>query len=382
MTELTSRQRLLRAIRHEETDRVPISPRYFDYLLGVKGCCCVHHCLWLATQYDHDLMPTYHTVQNNYLLNYFGPYNDLPGVRVNLEIADGGDGVTVRRRFDTPAGALTDQRVASRPEDASGYDLVGEPLVKGRADLERVSFLLPQPRHAYIGEIPLLREAIGEKGLLLVKAGQGVDQSLMDAVGVQGAMVMYYDDRELLQGLLRVFQDHHRDILRRVLEQGTEVIFEPWYSSSMSQGWSPEQFRELFLPLIKENIELVHSYDAYVDYYDDGKMDAVLEDLADAGADIVETLAPPPLGDVDLSSAKRRIGGRACLKGHVDQVNSVCFGTPEQIREAVRQAIEGAARGSGFILGTVDSIRPETPRENIKAYFDAAHEFARLDRSS
>jgi hypothetical protein len=50
-------------------------------------------------------------------------------------------------------------------------------------------------------------------------------------------------------------------------------------------------------------------------------------------------------------------------------------GTPETIAEAVRQAIEIAAPGGGFILGTSDSIRDGTPDENVRAYFAAAHKY-------
>ncbi|MBI3990879.1 MAG: hypothetical protein HY350_01900, partial [Candidatus Omnitrophica bacterium] len=104
MEKLTSKERLLRAIRHQEVDRVPISPRYFDYLYGVKGCECIHHCLWMQERFSHDLMPIYEPSQNNYLLHHLGPYNDLPGVTVNIEVENNGDAVKVRRRFDTPAG--------------------------------------------------------------------------------------------------------------------------------------------------------------------------------------------------------------------------------------------------------------------------------------
>jgi uroporphyrinogen decarboxylase len=106
-------------------------------------------------------------------------------------------------------------------------------------------------------------------------------------------------------------------------------------------------------------------------------MDAVLEDLAEAGVDIAETLGARPLGDVDLASAKQRIGDRVCLKGHLDQVNVICFEKPGQVRQTVRRVLE-AGKGkdrTGFILGTSDSIRPESPPENIKAYFQAALEF-------
>jgi len=375
MERLTSRERLLRAIRHEDVDRVPVSPRYYDYLLGTKGCHCVLHHLWMAEQYPHDPMPVYLPPQNNYLLRAVGPYNDLDNVRVDVHVEPEGRQVRIRRVFTTPAGVLTDTRAVTRPGDASGFDHVIEPLVKGAADLERVRFLLPPPRDVYIGEIPLLQQVLGERGLLTVRATQGVDQFLMDALGMENALMLYYDDRNLLVRLLRLFQDYHRAVLTRILGQGVDVIFEPWYNCSLSVGWSPAHIRELFLPLIEENVTLVHSHGVLLDYYDDGKMDAMLEDLARIGVDIVETLSPPPLGDVDLASAKRRIGDRVCLKGHIDQVNLVCFGTPAQIREAVRRAMETAAPGSGFILGTADSIRPQSPPGNVRAYFDAAVEF-------
>lgn len=372
---MTSQDRLLRSIRHEEVDRVPISPRYFDFLIGVKGCCCVHHCIWMADHYEHDLMPVYKPLQSNYFLHHTGKYNDLPDVQVDMEIENAGDTITVKRTFKTPAGNLTDRRTATRPGSPVLFDHITEPLIKNRSDAEKVRFLLPAPDEAYIGEIPLLQQAVGDRGILLVRATQGVDQFVMDALGVENAMLMYYDDRMLLQQLLDLFQQYHRAVLRRVLEQGAQIIFEPWYNCSMSVGWSPRQFEELFLPFIRDNFDLIHSYGAYVDYYDDGKMDATLEFLADAGADIVETLGPQPLGDVDLAAVKKRIGERVCLKGHIDQVNLICQGTVDQIRSAVRTAIDIAAPGGGFILGTADSIRPESPEENIRAYFEAAHEF-------
>jgi len=374
---LTSRERLLRTLRREQVDRVPISPRYFDYLDGVYGCYCVDHCIWWRdNHFDHDLMPPHQPAQNNYLLHHHGSYNDLPGVSVEITVRDSGDEIVeVHRRFKTPAGVLTDRRSVVRPGSMIDFDHIIEAPVKDRRDLEKIRFLLPSPDQAYIGDIPLLQQAVGDKGILMVRATQGVDQLLMDALGVENALMMYYDDRELLVQLVRMFNDYHRAILKRILEQGVEIVFEPWYNCSMSVGWSPDHFRELFLPLIKENVELIHSYGAYVDYYDDGKMSAVLEDLVDAGVDIAETLSPPPLGDVDLADAKRRVGDRMCLKGHIDQVNLICYGEPEQIRQAVREAMDNAKHGGGFIMGTSDSIRPESPIENIQAYFDAAHEF-------
>ena len=49
----------------------------------------------------------------------------------------------------------------------------------------------------------------------------------------------------------------------------------------------------------------------------------------------------------------------------------------DTVERMVREAMEIAAPGSGFIFGTSDSIRENTPRENIRVYFDAARRYGR-----
>ena len=105
-------------------------------------------------------------------------------MRVTVEVNPAPDGTAiVRRRFQTPAGDLTDVRTVARPGNASGFASVSEAPVKSRADFEKVRFLLAPPGDAYIGEVPLLREAMQDKGLLVVRATQGTDQFLMDVSG-------------------------------------------------------------------------------------------------------------------------------------------------------------------------------------------------------
>ena len=129
------------------------------------------------------------------------------------------------------------------------------------------------------------------------------------------------------------------------------------------------------MPLIRQHADLVHRYDGIYHVYDDGKMMRTLGDYVDAGADVVETLTPPPVGDVDLAEAKRRYGDRTCLKGYVDLLYVLKMGTPALVERTVREAIEVAAPGGGFILGTSDSIREGTPMANLNAYFEAARTY-------
>lgn len=122
---------------------------------------------------------------------------------------------------------------------------------------------------------------------------------------------------------------------------------------------------------------MTHSYGAYYDYYDDGKLAQTMEWIAAAGVDVLETCTPPPMGDFDLAHAKRRIGQITTLKGYVDLLHVIKEGSPQLVEQTVREAMETAKAGGGFIIGSSDSIRDGTPIANIRAYFKACKEHGR-----
>jgi uroporphyrinogen decarboxylase len=100
-----------------------------------------------------------------------------------------------------------------------------------------------------------------------------------------------------------------------------------------------------------------------------------LELLEETGTDGIDTLDPPPLGDVDLGEAKRRVGGRLFLKGNVDPVGTVLLGTPAAVRRDAAGRIAVGGRGGGYVLSTACSVPPGAPPGNVsqlRAAADAA----------
>ena len=79
----------------------------------------------------------------------------------------------------------------------------------------------------------------------------------------------------------------------------------------------------------------------------------------------IDTLDPPPLGTVDLADAVRQINGRMFIKGNLDPVNTLLFGTPDAVRAAARERLRIAAPGGGYILSTACSVSPAAPPANI-----------------
>ena len=374
---MTSRERLLAAIRHEEPDRVPIAPRIWAFLTEYYGGGSWEFELRAAEEFGYDLyLPIWGVLPS--FVRPATSYELPPGVAVQQEIVEEGGAVTFRRRFCTPAGPLTDEVFippAGREYGISPTPVWREHMIKERADLQKLHYLLPElprPKLALYREVERI---VGERGIVELSFAPPLDHFLGDLRGLHQLMMDYYLERDFFDEMLAFFQDYSLRLLKAALEEGVRFVFGSWYYASLSAGWSPAMFAELFTPLIREHAAVVHEYGGIYHIYDDGKMMRTLPEYVAAGADVVETLTPPPMGDVDLAQAKRLYGDKTCLKGYVDLLYVIKLGTEETIRQAVREAIAVAAPGGGFILGTSDSIRDGTPLANVRAYFEAAHEY-------
>ncbi|MHB0874437.1 MAG: uroporphyrinogen decarboxylase family protein [Anaerolineae bacterium] len=375
---MTSKQRLLTAVAHKEPDRVPVAPRIGAFLQDYYGHAGWEYHLRAAEEFDFDPIIGASSPYANNVSNLRGNYEDLDaGISVETRIERQTDHTVIHRRIETPAGALTD--AVRQYKGGVGYGGSPNPhweerLVKDENDLEKVAFLLPQPTVAAFEPVAEFAKVIGERGLVHLTIESAIDHRAGWAREVVDLMVDAYERPEFVRRLLRLFQDYSLAETRCACEAGVEVIFTPWYFASLSAGWSPRLFHDLFVPLIKEGVDLVHSYGRLYHFYDDGKCTTILPWLKECGIDVISTLAPPPVGDTDLRQAKALIGDTVCLNGNVDLIYVIKMGTPEQIRDAVRQAILDAAPGGGFWLGTSDSIRDTVP-ENVRAYFQAARDF-------
>ena len=377
--QMTSCERLLAAIHHEEPDRVPVSPRIGAYLTVTYGSSSWMHHLKAAREFGFDLMLPVASPVPAFIHAPQLTYRWLPSeVRVRQEIEEQDGGVTVRRTFDTPAGPLSDETFLAPP--GREYGVSPSPvkrahLVKERDDLDRLRYLLPDPTQPELAEYHEIARLVGDAGIVEMTFNPPLDHFLGDVRGLPQLMMDYHLDRPLFDALFATFQRYSLALLEAVLEGGVRYIFGTWYYASLSAGWSPAIFRTCFAPLIRQQADLVHRYGGIYHAYDDGKMMRTLGDYVDAGADVIETLTPPPVGDVDLAEAKRLYGDRTCLKGYVDLLYVLKMGTPELVERTVREAIEVAAPGGGFILGTSDSIREGTPTANICAYFETARTY-------
>jgi uroporphyrinogen decarboxylase len=102
----------------------------------------------------------------------------------------------------------------------------------------------------------------------------------------------------------------------------------------------------------------------------------VIDDIKTINMDVLSTLCPPPMGDVEPEIVKKELGSHTVLNGHVDLL-TVKMGTPREVEEEVKQAVRILGRDGGFILGTSDSIRDGSSYENVEAFFKAGRKYGK-----
>ncbi|MCS6949702.1 MAG: uroporphyrinogen decarboxylase family protein [Armatimonadota bacterium] len=139
--------------------------------------------------------------------------------------------------------------------------------------------------------------------------------------------------------------------------------------------FSPAFLRRTFLPMLKRCIEPLHQAGIKVIFHSDGNLWQILDDLLEAGIDGLNPLEP--IAGMELEPLKRRYGRRLILVGGIDCSQLLPLGTLEEIRRAVRHAMQVAAPGGGFFIGSSSEVNPATPLENVLAFYEACREYGK-----
>ena len=126
-----------------------------------------------------------------------------------------------------------------------------EYLVKTRADLPRLAYLVRALTPADFAGYFETERAVGADGLVLFQVMSALCHRAGDACGVENLMVLYYDDRPCFDAVLELFRREMMADVVAALDAGVRHFFANWYYNSLSTGWSPALWREVFAPELR-----------------------------------------------------------------------------------------------------------------------------------
>jgi len=244
--------------------------------------------------------------------------------------------------------------------------------VRGPGDLE--GFRAPDPRQDPVLEC--VREAAarykGKRAIIMM--ARAVFVSSWNLVGMENLLVAYHTDPAFVDKLARLVVDYNKQLHRLVVEAGVDVIIlGDDYAHKTATLMSPEHFRRFILPGFREVVANIRACGALCVKHSDGNIWAVLDDIVGCGVEGVGPLEPG--ASMDLAEVKRRYP-KLCVVGNVD-VDLLCRGCVEEVRQATRELIERVSPGGRHILSSGNSITAAVRPENFRAMVETAREIGR-----
>lgn len=141
---------------------------------------------------------------------------------------------------------------------------------------------------------------------------------------------------------------------------------------------SPATYFELIAPQFRQAIQGYKALGYLCIKHCDGNVDAVSDYWVESGIDCLDPIDPS--GGYTMAAMKARYGHRICLKGNIDCTGQLCTGSPDDVREEVRQCLQAGAPGGGFILSSSNTIHRGVKPENFRAMVAAAREYGQYPR--
>jgi uroporphyrinogen decarboxylase len=136
----------------------------------------------------------------------------------------------------------------------------------------------------------------------------------------------------------------------------------------------PSMWRAWLQPRLKRVIDAARiiNPNVIIEYHSDGKINDLVGDLIECGVDILNPVQPEC---VDHRWIKSAYGERLSFSGGLGVQSVLPFGSVDEVREHVKQAIETLGAGGGYIIGPSHVVERDVPLSNILMMLKSIDEF-------
>jgi uroporphyrinogen decarboxylase len=375
MATMTHRERVLRALNHQEPDRTPLD-------LG-------------STRSTSIVVEAYENLNR-----YLGIQAETRIFSKWLHIAHPNE--EMLRRFDIDTRSLSQGNpdqwrdisfadgsyqdewgvVRSKPKDSLYYDLTmapfqGEPTMAG---LEKFSWPDSHDPGRCRGLAEEAKRLHGDTdyAIVLNMPGGIVHQSQFMR-GFEGWFTDLILNPSFFSALLEKICDLWIEMARDEFDAARDNFDLCFYGDDMAFQNGPMMSMDLYRKMIKPHHKRLFSYiksrtPAKILYHTCGSVVHLIPDLIELGVDVLNPVQVSAKG-MDTRKLKAEFGKDISFWGAIDTQKVLPFGTPEDVAAEVRQRIDDLGPGGGYVLCAVHNIQADVRPENICAMYDTSREY-------
>ena len=349
---MNSRQRLLAALRGEPVDHVPWSP-------------------FLAYYWD-NLPPEVTRMGQFAYLKQMGADPLLRGfhhlVKYGYDNCERKEWISGKEQFvvfDAPVGQLRERYIYS---PAGNTWFLADHPVKTGEDFKILQYIyehmtMEPDFERYFED----RSLCGDDALILPTIGvasKTAFQSLVEHwVGTEQLAYSLADEPEVVEECLAVMQQRDEENVRISLQSGADgYIF--WEDSSTT-NISPAMFDAYTAPEINRWGDLIHREGGLLVHHACGLLRKLIPSMAKTNIDAIESITPPPMGNISLAEAAAMLPPEIALIGGLDPVRFL-NGTLEEVCSDAETVLR-EMQGRRFVLANADSCPPNVEYEKFTA---------------
>ena len=385
-SEISPRERVRTTLRHENTDRVPVDflatveiwQRLIENLdLDMNGISdsIYYDPAWEAVlrwlkvdcrvlSYDQFFEPPEPFLKEGTVINWWDALSRSTPNRMFRLVHNEGD------LYDLWGHHL---RVAKNPTGAY-EEYVSFPL-KNASDVNDIkNYLWPNPDWWNFDPLQKIIEQLDKYkeyhirfriGSIFEVAWQlrGMDTFLMD-LAVDPKIPLYIMDR-----LTEIYLENTKRVLDKIGDRLDMVYFYDDVATQNSLMISKDMWNKYIKPRHAQLVDVSKKYNMKVMYHSDGSMYSLIPELIDLGIDVLNPIQVDAK-NMEAELLKSEFGDSLCFHGGIDIVRTLPNGTPNDVKNEVRERINVLGKNGGYILASTHHIQSNTPIENVIAMYD------------
>ena len=203
---------------------------------------------------------------------------------------------------------------------------------------------------------------------------RGVFCPTFERMGLEEFSYAWRDSPGEVERVMGAHADYARSMAQRYADRPEVRVVAVCDDVAFKSGaiFPPDWMREVWLPMLAHVVEPLVKRGVRIIFHSDGNIEQFIPDLIDIGVAAINPLEP--LAGMDLAALKREYGTELTLIGGVDCAQLLTFATPAAIRDEVRRLLDVGAPGGGFVIGDSSCIMPNTPLENVLAFYETVRE--------
>jgi len=366
---MTSKQRILAALRCQEVDRVPCAPWFFmGRYPGAEP--------WPSSRARLEFVTG--RLGLDACAGAYLPGSMTPGVEAEFHTSD--DGQVLHKVFHTPDGDLAAAiRLHEKLPVTDDIELFSDfngplyvkPWIETARDVECFRHVYAPPTDETLAAcrpgFEAAKALADEFALPVVTpVGHGLT-GLVSMMGGEAAVLASMDDPAMVDRYMQIDHEVNLAGIDAVMDLGADVIERNGFYETC-EFWSPRQVEQLVMGRLDAEARRTHAAGGLMVYTACTGIVPLLDLYLDSEIDCIQKYETQLTGQY-LGPIAAKLAGRKALWGGISDCEDLGRSTPAQTREAVRDLFDTVGR-RGLIVAASPSIKPERPVANVEAMFD------------